>query len=86
MITPLFKPQQWVLYQQENSGGYGAIVGATFDDQGWLYSIKGPELDTTSIAVAELDITHTYENGSWIEMNHETGTSASAYTDQESAS
>ena len=82
MTTPLFKPLQWVLYQQTEVGGYGKVVGATFDDQGWLYSIKGPAADTTSVIIPEDDISHAYENGSWIAINRETGTSESAYTDQ----
>lgn len=82
MTIPTFQPDQWVIYKQDQTGGFGQIIGASFDGEAWNYSLRGPAIDTTFTAVTELDITHTYENGSWIEMNREVASHASAYTDQ----
>lgn len=79
MNTPYFKPARWVMYEQDDQGGYGEIVGASHDAQGWHYSIKGPLVNTTYARIHEDNITHTLENNSWAEINRSVASAESAY-------
>lgn len=83
MTDPRYKPQYWVTYQQGQTGGYGQIVGATFDGQAWVYSVAGPSLNTAYTGVKEAEIIALYENSSWMAPRQNGGGNAggSAYTD-----
>jgi hypothetical protein len=82
MQLPSYKPDQWVVYEQGQTGGFGRILGASFNGESWVYSLRGPIVDTTYAEVYEPEITHFYENGSWLEAKHgNIGGKTSAYTD-----
>ena len=80
MHEPLYKPEHWILYQQGDNGGFGQIVGGTFGADGWHYTLRGIQLDTTLTSVSENDIIFAYEQNSWIAPTH-LGGAGSAYTD-----
>lgn len=83
MREPLYKPEHWVTYQQGTGGGFGRIVGASFDGTTWIYSVAGPVLNTTYAGVQESEITMLFENGSWLapRQNGSGNVGGSAYTD-----
>lgn len=82
MQEPAFKPTQWIIFKQDDGGGFGRIVGGTFNGESWIYSVRGPITDTTYAEVGEEEITHFYENGSWLEPHNAGMGKASAYTEQ----
>lgn len=93
MNTPLFRPEQWVLYEHASEGGdeiitettagFGKIVGGSYDGESWCYSVHGPMADTTYVVVPEASITHILESGSWMERHHDVDSrQSSAYTSQ----
>ena len=83
MTDPLYKPEHWITYKTGNAGGYGKIVGASFNGASWVYSVAGPLLDTTYFGVQEADITAVFENNSWLAPRQNGGgdSGGSAYTD-----
>lgn len=82
MHEPAYKPTQWIIYKQGETGGFGSILGGTYTGESWLYSVHGPIVDTTYAEVYEEEITHFYENGSWLEPESGGIGRASAYTEQ----
>ncbi len=82
MNEPAYKPNQWILFKQDEAGGFGEIVGGTYNGETWVYSVKGPIIDTTYAEVYEEDVTHFYENNSWLERQHGSAGAASVYTEQ----
>lgn len=83
MIEPAYKPEQWVIYRfQDGTGGFGRITGGVFVSAEWNYSISGPDLDATYTSALQSEITHYYENGSWLEPQSTGVGRASVYTEQ----
>ena len=82
MIEPIYKPDQWIIYRQGDGGGFGQIVGGSHDGDAWIYSVRGPITDTTFATTRQDEITHYYENGSWLEPHSGGMANGSAYTDQ----
>lgn len=82
MQEPAYKPTQWIIYKQGETGGFGRIIGGTYNGEAWIYSVRGPKTDTTYTEVYEGDITFFYENGSWLEPQHAGIGRASVYTEE----
>ena len=82
MNEPAYKPDQWVIYRQDGAGGFGQIVGGVHNGETWVYSVRGPITDTTFAEAYEDEITHFYENGSWLEPQHAGVGKTSVYTEQ----
>lgn len=80
MKQPTYKPEAWVLYQQESTGGYGHIIGASFNGEVWLYTVAGPQADGSHATVREDEITQILQNGSWLAISV-SAASSSAYQD-----
>lgn len=80
MIEPVFKPEQWITFEQGEVGGFGQVVGAAFDGSDWFYSISGSQDDGSLRMVREADIIHLFQNGSWLAPTSFSGKS-SAYTE-----
>jgi hypothetical protein len=80
MNEPIYKPEQWIIYQQGESAGFGQIVGGSYDGEMWNYSIKGSLLDTTFALARQNEIIRYYENGSWLEPRSGGIGNGSAYT------
>ena len=79
MKEPLKKPGQWIVFEHGDGGGFGEIIGGSFTDGMWYYTVKGAHVDGVHTEVADSSITYTYEGGSWLAP---TGTSSqSAYQD-----
>ena len=66
MKEPQFKPEYWVTYKQGEIGGFGRIIGGTFDGAAWHYTIQGSLADGSDNSVLESDITYLFQNGTWI--------------------
>lgn len=79
MNEPTFKPDEWVIFKQDTLGGFGQIIGGTFDGNEWQYIVKNSLIDGTHRSVSENEITHTLENGNWSTPTH-FGGAGSAYT------
>lgn len=82
MKQPTYKPEAWVLFQQGNNGGYGQVIGATFDGSAWLYTVTGSRVFGTYTTVREEEIKQVLQNGSWLTVTAASA-SASAYQDAE---
>lgn len=80
MQEPLYKPEHWITFQQGNTGGFGQIVGGSFDGETWLYTVEGSLADNPRRAVREDEVTYLFTNGSWLAPTH-LGGSGSAYKD-----
>jgi hypothetical protein len=76
---PIFKPDQWITFEQGTVGGFGQIVGAAFDGTHWFYSVSGSLDDGSLRMVREDHIVHLFQNGSWLAPTSFGGQS-SAYT------
>jgi len=83
MQEPAYKPDQWIIYQQGEGGGFGQIVGGRYSSEAWIYSIKGPITDTTYASVREDEITFFNENGSWLEPQQGSLGKTSAYSNEQ---
>jgi hypothetical protein len=69
-----------ITFQQGNTGGFGQIVGGSFDGTTWLYTVEGGLGENSRRAVQENEITYLFTNGSWLAPTH-LGGSGSAYKD-----
>lgn len=67
MNEPIYKPNQWVLYElEEDTAGYGIIVGALYSDGIWKYHVKGATPNEhDNIQVPEEAVKSVLENGNW---------------------
>ena len=81
MKTPTYKPDTWVTFQQGETGGYGRIVGASFNNEGWFYIITGSNADGSHHSVREDEIVQSFQNNSWLSVTTSGGSSASVYQD-----
>lgn len=82
MKQPAYKPETWVLFQQGETGGYGHVIGASFENGTWLYTVAGSLGDGSTRAVREEDITQLLQSGSWQAISVSAGNGGSAYQDQ----
>lgn len=79
MNEPAYKPNQWVLYQvEETSAGFGQVVGGLYIDGTWKYHVRGATDSETNVQVHQDAITFILENGNWTAPQH-FGGSNSAY-------
>lgn len=85
MKQPIYKPEAWVLYEQETAGGYGRVTGANFDGQTWVYTVSGASSNGSHVTVREEQVTQVLQNGSWLTVTNSAAAS-SAYQDTEVAS
>lgn len=84
MNEPAYKPDEWVVYQKDETyGGFGKIVGGSFTEEGWFYVVSGPLLDTTFVSIHQDEIIRLFENGSWLEPRRGANGGTSIYTNQE---
>lgn len=82
MQDPVYKPEQWITFEQGEAGGFGQIIGAAFGTDGsWYYTISGSQADGKNRAVREDEIRSTLQNGSWIAPSITGGGKVTAYTD-----
>ena len=67
MNEPVYKPNQWVLYELESdAAGFGLVVGALFNDGNWKYHVKGAASNEHDyIQVPEEAVKFILENGNW---------------------
>lgn len=80
MTEPTYKPEQWVTFEQNGTGGFGQIIGGSFSGSAWSYNVKGALANSQNHSVKESEIAHLLTNGSWLAPTH-IGGSGSAYTD-----
>lgn len=80
MTEPAFKPEVWIAFQQDTTGGFGQIIGGYHDGTTWSYTVKGVSADGALHAVREDQITLSLQNASWVAPSH-AGGQGSAYTD-----
>lgn len=80
MKEPMYRPEYWVTYQQGETGGFGRIIGGSFDGESWHYTIQGSLTDGTHCSVREEEIGYLFQNGSWLAPSGG-GNHASAYKD-----
>ncbi|MGV9002300.1 MAG: hypothetical protein ACOH18_05100 [Candidatus Saccharimonadaceae bacterium] len=66
MKEPIYKPDMWVSYQQDEVGGFGRIIGGSFDGENWHYTIAGSREDGSSHSAKETEIGYVMQNGSWL--------------------
>ncbi len=79
MKAPIYKPENWVNFEQGETGGFGKIVGGSFDGEGWLYIIAGSIADGSHTVAREDEITYLFQNGSWLAPSGNGGQGDSAY-------
>ena len=80
MPEPTYKPQDWIAFQQDDTGGFGTIIGGAYDGEQWYYTVQGSLVDGTLQSVREDEITLVLQNGSWLAPAH-FGGQGSAYTE-----
>ena len=80
MTEPTFKPETWIVFQQETNGGFGRIVGGYHDGESWQYTVEGASLSGDFHAVRNDEVTLALQNGSWIAPS-KAGGQGSVYTD-----
>lgn len=80
MQEPAFKPEVWVTFQQDTTGGFGKIIGAHYDGTTWQYTVSGSSANGELHAVREDEVTLSLQNGSWMAPSH-IGGGGSVYTD-----
>lgn len=80
MKEPAFKPDVWIAFQQETTGGFGRIIGGTHTDGAWHYTVQGSSANGELREVREDEITLSLQNGSWMTPSH-VGGQGSVYTD-----
>jgi len=85
MKQPTYKPETWVLYQQDETGGYGEIVGARYEGETWFYTVSGVSVDGSDVSVREEEVKQIMQNGSWLTVAAASA-SSSAYQDMPAAS
>ncbi len=83
MKEPIYKPEYWVTYQQGEAGGFGRIIGGSFDGETWLYTVKGVHANGDLQAVREDEIGYLFQNGSWLAPTGSGARGTSAYKDVE---
>lgn len=81
MTEPVFKPEVWVVFEEETTGGFGRIVGAYYEDEAWYYNVAGSLVTGELTAVHEDHITLSLQNGSWMAPSRLSGGQGSVYTD-----
>lgn len=81
MKEPTYKPEQWITFEQEGAGGFGKIIGGSFDE-GWTYTVKGSLANGELCMVHEKEIVYLLQNGSWLAPSH-FGGQGSVYSDPE---
>jgi len=84
MKQPTYKPETWITFQQGETGGFGRIVGATFDGEAWVYSVAGANADGSHHAVRETEVSQLFQNNSWLTPTT-AASSSSAYQDTPAA-
>lgn len=82
MKEPTYKPEQWIVYEQDGAGGFGQIIGGIFDGESWLYTVSGVSVDSEYVQVEQDEITHLLQNGSWLAPSH-FGGHTSVYSEPE---
>ena len=80
MTEPAFKPETWVLFEQETTGGFGQITGGHYDGENWQYTLKGASANGELHTILETEVTLSLQNGSWMAPTH-LGGQGSVYTD-----
>lgn len=66
MKAPTYKPDNWVTFEQGEGGGFGRIIGGSFDGEAWVYTVSGAEEDGSHQTVREDEIGYLFQNGSWL--------------------
>ncbi len=80
MKEPAYKPETWVSFQQDEVGGFGRIIGGSFDGESWEYTIQGSSVDGLLYSAREDEIGYVLQNGSWLAPTG-IGNHGSAYKD-----
>jgi hypothetical protein len=80
MNEPIYKPENWVTFQQGEEGGFGRIVGGSYDGETWHYTVAGSLADGSHQSVKEGEIGFLFQNGSWLAPTS-SGGHASIYKD-----
>jgi len=80
MTEPAFKPETWVAFQQDTTGGFGRVTGGHYEDNSWSYTVQGSSADGALHSVREDEVTLSLQNGSWMAPSRAAG-QGSVYTD-----
>lgn len=80
MKEALYKPEHWITFEQGQGGGFGQIIGGSYDGTHWYYTVQGALANGEHQSVREDEVAYLFQNGSWLAPTH-LGGGNSAYKD-----